>query len=98
MVQHDPEMMALIVFLASAIAGSAIQFAIQREVNRALPKSQRLPYFQWGRDYTRQLRILRLHRELYPGDSLPTLYWLFMGLSLLAFVCMVLSSTKRGPT
>jgi hypothetical protein len=91
--QHrDPNPVALVVFVSTAVAAGLVLFTIQREVNTRLPPEEHYPYFRFGRHLPEMLHMLRDHSKIYSGDVLPPLFWLLNGLSLLTWLFMVLSS------
>jgi hypothetical protein len=81
---------ALIVFGAGIIGSNAVFLFILREVNERLPPREQYSFFELRG--VKSFKVLRDHSSLYPGDYLPALYWLLVGLSVLAWLSMVLSS------
>ena len=90
--EHDPVMVALVIFIAAALASGLVFIAIQRDVNAQLPPDERYRYFFARPDFTRELRILRDHRRMWPHDQLRVLYWSLVGLSTGGWLFMVLYS------
>ena len=84
MTQHDPMKVAFVIGFATALASAAVQFTIQRDVNSALPKDQRISYWRSGRDWGWRERLFRAHRDFYPDSELRTLYWVLCGLTMLS--------------
>jgi len=87
MTQHDPMKVAFIIGSAAVIAGVAVQFTIQRDVNSALPISQRFSYFEARKKH---FEIFRVHRRMFPESELRTLYWSLFGLTMLSMAFIFL--------
>lgn len=75
---------AFVIGFVAALASAAVQFTIQRDVNAALPKDQRIRYWRSKRDWGWQQRLFRAHRQFYPDSELRTLYWVLWGLTMLS--------------
>jgi hypothetical protein len=90
-----PPQVPFVFFLAFILASSAVYFTIQKSVNENLPKEQRFPYFTFRRNLERQFEVLRTYRRMFPDDELPVLYWVFSGLSILAFVFSILNNASH---
>ncbi len=82
--EHDPLMVAFILFVATFVANSLVFQAMKADLRRAgIPRDQ-FPKATSRGDREPEKWLLSKHRAMYPGDVLPALYKVCTGLTFVA--------------
>jgi hypothetical protein len=82
--------LGMLMFIASLLAASAVHFAIRSRVNKHLPSSMRVPF--WERDY---VHLMKLDKQFYPDSPLRFWFWSLMVLALGAWILAFFGARTR---